>query len=261
MSNAAFVYANYVKAATVTASSAAANFPASNLATSDQGAASEGWQTAAGVLTSVTLTITPTVGAQTWRVVSIHRSNLTAAATGTFKLFNNPSTLVATVNWTGPVGATGQVVGVFSQNFTADYATVTFNDSTNPDGHINVALACAGAVWMPATGFSFSDTFDRASLLDETRARGGGEYPVFRYQQRLWNLELQGVRSSEVWVQLDSMQRTSRLGGNILVIPDTTSANLQFEAVFGRITNTQPVSFPYGAADRRAWRGTISERL
>lgn len=262
MSNSAFVYNNYVKTATLAASSAAANFPVTNLQTSDQGAASEAWQTGGGVLTGVVLTITPAVTAQTWRVVSLHRTNLTSAATGTFRLFNNPSTLVASINWTGPVGGTGQVVGVFSQDFTADYCNVTVtSDSGNPDNHINVPLACAGPAWFPATGFSFNESFDRASLLDETRARGGGEYPVFRYQQRLWNLELQGVRSSEVWAQLDAMQRTARLGGNILAIPDVTSANLQYEAMFGRITNTQPVSFPYGAADRRAWRGTISERL
>src|SRR5690348_8165899 len=102
MSNAAFVYNNYVKTATLVASSAAANFPATNLQTSDQGAASAGWQTTA--LTSVTLTITPTVTAQTWRVASIHRSNMTTGASGTVQLFNNPSTLVATANWTGPVG-------------------------------------------------------------------------------------------------------------------------------------------------------------
>lgn len=262
MSNSAFVYNNLVKAATLTASSAATNFPVTNLQTSDQGAASEGWQSAAGVLSTVVLTITPTVTAQTWRVVSIHRTNLTSAATVTFRLFNNPSTLVGTaLVLAGPIGGTGQVVGVFSQDRTADYATVEITDAANPDNHINGALACAGPAWMPATGFSFSDTFDRSSSLDETRARGGGEYPIFRYQQRLWNLELQGVRSSEVWAQLDVMQRTARLGGNILVIPDVTSANLQYEAVFGRITNAQPVSFPYGAADRRAWRGTISERL
>jgi hypothetical protein len=82
---------NAVKTATLAASSANPALPVTNLQTSDQGAPSMGWQTAAGVVAGVVLTITPPVRT-TFRAIGAFRTNLTSAATVTATFFHQPRT-------------------------------------------------------------------------------------------------------------------------------------------------------------------------
>ncbi len=258
MSAALIGWNNYVKTGTVTASEAAANFPVTNLQ-GDQGAAASAWQT--NDTGPATLTITPALTQRTWRALGLFRTNLTSAASLVFSLFNNPSTLVATATLPGPVNGTGQVVWVLGADTVADYATVAITDAGNPQGYLNVPLAFAGPAWNPLTGFSFATALGRDGTTDEAQSRGGQEYPVFRWQRRRWDYDMQGVRASELWLQLDAMLRTARTGANIFTVPDTTSANLASEALFGRIASLADVTFPFGTADRRAAKLRHTERL
>jgi hypothetical protein len=251
-------YSNFVKSGVVTSNNAAAAFPVTNIQ-GDSGAAADGWQTT--IRSGIVLTITAPVTQQSFRLLGLFRTNITSGATLLFSVYTNPASLQWSRQVSGPVLGSGQIV-VDTGGVTGDYATVTITDAGNPDGFVNVALAFAGPAWSPLSALSFATSYGRDVTTDELVSRGGQEYPVYRYQRRRWDLDMQGVRStSELWPSLDAMLRAAAGGGNILVVPDNTSANMASEAIFGRLKSTADIKFPYGTADRRSWSGQLTERM
>lgn len=253
----AFGWINAMKTATLAASSAEAALPVTNLA-NDHGAASLGWQTLAGALTSVLLTITP-AARTTFRLFGLFRTNLTAAATVTVRAYTTPGpTLVGTFAATV---ANGQAVAIAGADTPADIVTFTISDAANPENHLNVPLAFAGPGWFPATAMSYASTMGRDDITDSVVTRGGQTYLSLRATSRRWEIALDGVRSSEMFAEADVLDRVSRVGGNVLVCPDTTSANMASEATFGILKATGDFAYNLGSADRRAWRARLTERL
>lgn len=254
-------WTNYAKTATFIASSEEGSLPATNVA-NDIGSQSVGWQTTAGTVTSITLRVTPTTSAQTWRVMGVFGTNLTAAATVKFELWNTSGpTLVYSSGNLSPIAGYQQVVAAATANKTADYMLITINDAANPDTFVNVPLVFGGPAWFPLGSVGFSSTVGRDAGVDEVVSRGGQEYPVFKWSRRRWNLTLDSMRASEVWSQGDALALYATAGSNILFAPDSASTYLQREAVFGRLKSTADVSFPYQGADRRRWSASVTERL
>ena len=260
MSNALVGWKNLVGTSVLAASSAATNMPVQNLQ-DDTGTPAVAWQTVSGVVSGAYFTVTPATGGQTWRAFGLFRTNLTPSASVTFALYNSPSTLVWSTTVGGPVPGYGQVVAIVPVDTAADYAKITITDNSNPDGFLNVPLAFAGPVWCPASGLAWSTTAGRDDNRLETTTRGGQEYPVLLWQRRRWEIALDGVRSAELWGDIGEIDRLSRAGGNMLFVPDLTSATLAYEATFGRVLATADVTFPYQGADRRAWRARATERI
>jgi hypothetical protein len=252
-----FAWVNAVKTASLSANSAEALLPVSNLA-GDQGSAATAWQTLAGAVSGVVLTITP-AARTTFRAFGVFRTNLTATASVTFRAFTNPGA-VQVGSWAAtPVN--GQAVAVAAADTAADYVTVTFTDAANPDNHLNVPLAFAGPAWLPLTGISWASTLGRDDITDSVVTRGGQQYVQMRATSKRWELALDGVRASEAYSQLDVLDRASRLGGNVLVVPSTASGNLQYEAAFGILKATADIAYPYATDSRRSWRARLTERL
>jgi hypothetical protein len=252
---------NLVKTGALVAGSSAVNMPVTNLQV-DAGASSMAWQTVGGILTAAAganFRVTPS--RQLWRLFGLFRTNLTQGASVTFSLYINPSTLVWSGTVTGPVPGYGQVVAVAPADTLADYCIVNINDSTNPDGFVNVPLAYAGPGWNPGEGQTWASTFGRDAVVDEMISRGGQEYPTYRYQQRRWEAAFDAISDSELWTEAQNLDRTSRYGGNILFVPDLGSITASNEAVFGRVTVTADVSYIAGFHDRHAWKFRIKERL
>lgn len=258
--NALFAWTNYAKTATLTGSSAATYLPVSNVAT-DSGAASAAWQTVYGSLTSVTLTLTPTVTGKSWDVIGLFRTNLTPAASVTFTLYTNPSTSVWTTTLSGPVAGYGQVIALPPASTIADYCIVTLNDSTCPDGFLNIPLVFAGAAWRPLASAGLASTMGRDSTVTELTSRAGQEYPALYYQRKRWNVTLDGMHTAETWASADLMNIYAAGGSNVLFVPDVNSAYYQQEGIFGRLKPTADISYPYAGADRRRWVARITERL
>lgn len=157
--------------------------------------------------------------------------------------------------------ANGQAVAVFAADTAADWLELTLTDLANPDGHLNVPLAFAGPLWFPATALSWSSAMGRDAIVDSVTTRGGQVYTNLRATNRRWEMAFDGIRTSELFTQLDPLDRYARTGGNALIIPDSTSANLQYEATYGQITPTADIAYPYSTPARRSWRARISERL
>lgn len=258
-------WTNRVNTGTLFPYSQATNFPLSNLQ-NDIGAPSLGWQTVNGILT-------PGAGAKfsisasgtSWRAVILARTNLSSTAVVTFTLRTgtDPGSVstVATITGIGPLSRYRSVIGVFAADTNADSCLVSITDSSNPDGYINVPLCFAGPVWTFESPPSWSTEWGREDRRDSLISLGGQEWVTPRWQRRVCQLKLTGVRASETFTQLDLMDFDVRDGRNVLFIPDYSSATIAQEAIYGMVNNMAPIGYPYGGADRRSWAASITERL
>jgi hypothetical protein len=256
--------ANIWKTGSVSAGSSVSGLGPANLQ-GDSCTPSAGWQSANGVVTAVggaTLQLTSSLAGVTWREFGVFQTNLTESAAVTFKLWLTAGpTLVWSIAAPGPMNGYAQVVVDAGQDYVADYLTIDFDDSGNPDSHINVGGAFAGPAWQPLIGMSWNTTYGSTIRQARTQSRGGQETRRLLSRQRFWSVELQAVRDTEAWDDLAELDRIAALGGNVLLIPDITSADIYREAVFGPLDVVSDVSFPFQTTDARAWRGKITERL
>jgi hypothetical protein len=257
-------WTNLVIGATISAGSQQANMPGTNVQ-GQLGSSAMAWQTVAGVVSSAggaTLTITPQVGGQTWRVMGLFGTNLTSAATVTFQLWNATGpTLVWSAAVAGPVSGYRQAVAIASSDQAADYLTILIDDLANPDTFLNIPLVFGGPAWFPDRGISYASTLGRAEGTLETVSRGGQEYPVPLWLQRKWMLQFEALSAAELWTNADPLVIATRNGLNIFFAPDHGSAYLAQEAIFGRLKVFSDVSYPFHTVTRRRMDVTITERL
>ncbi|MGE4044455.1 MAG: hypothetical protein AB7F35_06355 [Acetobacteraceae bacterium] len=263
----AFGLENLVLDATITANSEATGLDADNVA-NDWGSAQYAWQTVAGVVTEADgalIRIEPTTPAQTWRALGIFRSNLTSDATVNFTLWNDnggsPS-VVWTDSVSGPPAGYGQVVVVLDADTTADFLQIWVDDEDNPDGFINIPLIYAGPLWIPTWGEGLRSQFGRRNRTDTRQSIGGTEYVNHRWMQRWRALGFDATKSdTEVWQYAMELDALARLGGNVLAIPNITSADINYEAVFGMMAPPDAMTFGLGTKTLVSWTATVSERL
>lgn len=261
-------YKNYAKDAVITAySTAATGLGVENVA-NDQGAAQYAWQTTSGIITAAAgakIKIVPATPAQSWRCAGVFRTNLTPGATVTFSWYNvgSPSpTLVTSAARSGPPASYRQVIAILSADITADYLEIGFDDASNPDGFINIPLVYCGPLWLPAYGRTFRSAFGRQDRTERMATIGGQTFVTHRWQQRWLSLDFDAARASdEVWGYAMEIDRLARLGGNILAIPDVSSSNLQYEAVFGEMFTSDQMTYGMRTAQHVSWSARVTERL
>lgn len=256
-------WVNYAHDAVITASSEVSGLEAANVAT-DQGSEADSWQTVDGIVAGAVLTIKPTTLQQPWRVVAMARTNLTAGATVTITLLTNASpspVVVATRQVSGPPNGRGQVVVVFDQAYTADYVTVQIDDLANPSAHLRVGLVHCGSLWLPEYGRTAQSSYGREERTDEATTIGGQEYPEHRWQRRVASLAFDASNATtELWQYIDALDRTARARRNVLVIPDWTSAAVNYEAILGTL-RVSDATYSMRTAARVSWTGRVTERL
>lgn len=261
ISNTVFAWINYVLTSELVATSAA--LAADNLKL-EIGSSALAWQTQSGVVTAAggaRLEIRPPFGGQLWRAFGLFRTNLTNAASVNFTLYNNPSTMVGGVSPDGPEPGFGQVVGLLAADTQADYAVVTIDDPSNPDGFINIPLLYAGPVWQTRSAPDYQTSYGSDSQSNESTARGGQEYVRLLWSRRRAEIALNGIRADEVAGAVAALDLAGRNGANVLYVPDITSPTVNVDALYGRLIATADVGYPYAAVDRRSWRARITERL
>lgn len=267
-SNTALGWNNYFYSGTVTANSAETGLGPTNLS-SFQCTPSSGWQTANGIVAyssdgAALLKCTfPTAGTIV-RGVGLFNTNLTQSAFAYAVAWRDTGSgpvAIEALNLTGPLQGYGQLVGVFSEDITADFVQITFEDASNPDGHINIGGAFCGPIWMPRYGLTFDTTFGRRQSFDKFTTRGQQLFKTPLGAQRTLGLAFDAVAQDEAWDELGEMLRILDLGGNLLAIPDVTSVDVYREAIFGDLETMSDVSFALRTIDARSWRGQITERL
>jgi hypothetical protein len=252
-------YTNYAKTGTLTAESEAANSSAANLS-SDQCTASTGWRTEDNMTSNTTLTLEADASS-TWRAFSLVNTNITPLASVKFELFDSDDTSVWDSTVSGPPVGYRQVVALADSDQTAAKLVVSFHDPTNPDSFISVGGMFAGPIELLANGRTNKSAFGRGSKVDEIESWGGQEWPRFRWQKRIQEIDLDGVRDDEVWDLVDTINRVALLGGNVLYIPDISSENLPQEVIYGRLKSTADIGTAQNVVDRHTWAATVTERL
>lgn len=162
----------------------------------------------------------------------------------------------------GPATGFGQVLHLTSQPVSARYLRCDISDPTNPDAYLRAALAWRGDGWQPGINLSAGATALSPTRQREVReSRGGSQRVRPRYFRRGWSIGHEGLVEADTWQQLAPLERAAHSGRNILFLPNPDSPWLAQEAVFGLLTVTGDVSYPYQTTERRAWRARIDERL
>lgn len=253
MENCAFGWENRVLDAVLTASAQAPALPVENLRR-QQGAASLGWRVP-GTAATLTLTITTV---ELWRAFGLFRTNLTAAASIAVTLTSGGGTV-----WQGAAQAVanGQILLVAPQTVAADTATITINDSGNPDGYLSLPLAYAGPLWQPVRNYSTESTAGSKQGADSLTTLGGAEFVSSRWYQRALTIAHQSYGNADI-AALEQALRVAATGQNVLFIPDPSAPPQQLaeKSLFGGLSG-DTVSNPFGAADRHALTLTLTERL
>jgi len=143
----------------------------------------------------------------------------------------------------------------------ARYLRVDIADPGNPAGFIRAAQLYAGPVARPIGNIGYETAFARTVDAPALTTRGGQEFPILRHTRRGWRIALPSLREAEVWPMVDALQLAAADGRNVLFIPFPAGADIQRDAVFGRLTEPAPITWPNPTPLRRAWSCTITERL
>ena len=263
MTLAMFGYQNAVKTAALVGSSSAPGLDVSQLQNNDSGAASMAWQC---TFTSGTLRIA-TAAVTTFGAVCIARSNITAAALWSIRVFSDSTETVLNFNAGSVSGAptlamnvvNGQAVYIMPAGVSGKEMRIDFTDSANPEGYVNIPLIYAGPVFQPLRALSWNTTRGRDQRVDEIVTRSGVEFPQHRWDRRRWSLDAQSIGAAE-YPTFQAIDSQARLGGNVLFIPDPASATLNADAIFGRLTPKADFGFMPGGT-RLTWKADITERL
>ena len=143
----------------------------------------------------------------------------------------------------------------------ARYMRVDIADPGNPATFLRAAQLYAGPVARPARNIGYETAFARTVDAPALTTRGGQEFPILRHTRRSWRIALPTLAEDEVWPLVDALQLAAADGRNVLFLPFPGGPNLQREAVFGRLTDPAPITWPNPTPIRRAWSATITERL
>ena len=143
----------------------------------------------------------------------------------------------------------------------ARYLRVDIADPGNPAGFLRAAQLYAGPVARPIGNIGYETAFARTVDAPALTTRGGQEFPILRHTRRGWRIAMPSLRPAEVWPLVDALQLAAADGRNVLFIPFPAGADIQRDAVFGRLTDPAPITWPNPTPLRRAWSCTITERL
>jgi hypothetical protein len=252
---------NRLLTAALTASSAAEGLGAEQMQ-NPHGAAATAWQTAPGVTTASLLI--DAGAATTWRVGSLHRTNLTTAATLRFRVGNDATFATATADTgtlTGRVAAGfGQAVAILDAETTGRYARFDIADPTNPQGRLIIPLGYAGPAWQPDHQWDpASPEAAQAEVLNQV-TQGGQEWPELRWRRRQRAVVLPQVPRADRWQRLGALELAAAAQGNLLLVPNP-EGDLAREPVFGRC-EIGDVAFNAAGPHRfRSVRMLFNERL
>jgi hypothetical protein len=143
----------------------------------------------------------------------------------------------------------------------ARYLRVDIADPGNLAGFLRAAQLYAGPVARPIGNIGYETAFARTVEAPALTTRGGQEFPILRHTRRGWRISMPSLREAEVWPLVDALQLAAANGSNVLFVPFPAGTDIQRDAVFGRLTDPAPITWPNPTPIRRAWSCTITERL
>lgn len=263
MANAAFGYENRLLDTWLYAGSEAPGLTVGNLQDQQTSDASS-WRTNGSVVDAYF--VAGAASSVTWRAFGLFRTNLTSAATIRWRVsdatgnVDNP-VYDSDVIPAGVVPGIGQTVHVAPSDKIGPTIACDIDDPGNPDGFISVGGAFAGPIWRPKVNISPESAIAHNRARSVVTARSGAQYVTPLYMQRGWSIAHDGLADSDLWSQLWPLDQAANLGTNILFIPDSASAKIASETVFGMLEITSNITFQTPRGEFRGWRAKIMERL
>lgn len=143
------------------------------------------------------------------RVISVHRTNLTAQASWRIVVSNAGNVLHDTTQPMTTVA--GQAVFVLPAELQCDVVAITIADPDNPDGYLSISLAYVGPLWQPVRNFSTDSSSGFNLGVDEVTALSGAEFPQMRWIQRKASIAHQSYGAAET-ATLREIQRIAAAG-------------------------------------------------
>jgi len=161
----------------------------------------------------------------------------------------------------GVVPGIGQTIHVLPATTFGRLVRCDISDPGNPQGSLNVALACMGDLTQTGLNIAWGGGISREQGGSDLVTRGGAEWPRLDWTARTRDIEHDAILASEVWPVVMALDAHARRGANVLFVPDPDSPDIAREAIYGRLRSTAPVATPYQTEERQSWRATIRERL
>lgn len=118
------------------------------------------------------------------------------------------------------------------------YWRIEFDDTSNPDGYIQVGRVFIGDAWTAEYNYSFGASLSFNDPTVVTESLGGEEYFDVRKNPRVHSFELQFLSETEAYARIIDMQRYAGISGEVLVVPNSDDASNGFRRNFlGRMTD------------------------
>lgn len=237
---------NLADAAAVSADSEVDTLPASNVQSPH---VAQAWHTAADV--KAARLIFDLGSAQSVGLMAALGTNLTSAATVQIRASTADPTVTASLLYDSGVVAAGVKAGYGAsyKSFnavSARYWRLDFADATVPD-NLQVGRVFIGPKWTISTGngerggqaYDWSVMADDLSVIE--RNSFGQTYIDRQGKPRVLQFTLDWMDEAEMYGNAFRLSYEQGLTGDVLAIPDTASAYISEQAVFGQLTAMPPL--------------------
>lgn len=128
-------------------------------------------------------------------------------------------------------------------NYRARYWTIEFDDTTNPDGYVEIARLWLGPLWSPQRNYSFGAQFGWEPRDVSEYSLGGVLHHERRHGARVLRVNLKGLTATEAYGALLDAQRLLGTVGQLWVIPQAGDLARGFKRNFmARFRKVDPIT-------------------
>jgi hypothetical protein len=154
--------------------------------------------------------------------------------------------------WTGQYtseeieGYTTALIHLLESNIRARYWRVELDDTSNPDGYVEIGRLFIGSTWQPFKNMSYGASNAWETKTDVQEAIGGAEYFQRRTPFRIARFALNWMSENEGMANAFELQRRAGIDQEVLWIhdPDDTVHALR-RRFLGRLRQLSAIEHPY----------------
>lgn len=140
--------------------------------------------------------------------------------------------------WTGQISASeaeGYPISLIhdcGENVSARYWTISFSDTSNPDGYVELARLWMGPVWSPQYSYAFGNGFAWEARTVNEYSLGGVMFSDERTPARVLSLRLPALSATEAFGAILDAQRRLGTHGQLWVRPAPDDTAREFKRSF-----------------------------
>lgn len=136
------------------------------------------------------------------------------------------------------------IVWPFDAYYSARYVTIEIDDTTNPDGYVQIARPFVGGGLQPVTNASFGASDGWVDPSGIEAAISGAEFFDMRQRYRAARFALEWL-DNEDFKRAFELQRRLGTTGEVLYVPDPADLDAcQRRGFLGRLRELSPIEYP-----------------